>query len=106
MLALRWLAFFVLADLITALAVPTVVLPFSHMVIFLGAVREGLFSPTYERYGLEVVWVIYTFRIEHMPGFVSLFFTGAVLPGLLIAFWMARESLDHTGWRFWTWRGE
>ncbi len=106
MLALRWLAFFVLADLITAIAVAGLIFLLMHIRSFLGAVWEALSNPIYEPYGLAIVWAIYSVKVEDTLGFVWLLFGAAVLPGLGIAFWMARGSLNHTTWRFWTWRDE
>ena len=106
MLALRWLAFFVLADVITAIAVAGLIFLFMHIRSFLGAVWEALFNPIYEPYGLAIVWAIYSVKVEDAPSFVWLLFGAAVLPGLAIAFSVARKSLNHTTWRFWMWRDE
>ena len=94
---LRWLAFFVIGDLLMAAIAVIGGGLFGLIIMFLGAVWESHFN-------LQIGVDLFTYRVEQAPSILGLLILSLFLPGLFGPFGLARRSLDRDGWRFWRWR--
>jgi hypothetical protein len=96
----RWLAPFIVGDVMMAAGTLVAVWPLGLVWHFVGALWEAGFD-------VPRAGVRFSIRAGHYPSPPDLFIAvpvAVILPGLFGAFALARWSLDHGGWLFWRWR--
>ena len=103
MIVLRWLAFFVLGDIIVATVALAGVEGLIHVWFIVDAIWTTAFDPNYEPYGIRAAPSLYRLMLEGTMGLFGITILMILGPGTLGAFGLANASLENNGWRFWTW---